>query len=105
MAIGGTTIHSYAGIGLGKESAKELAEKVTGSQRSSNRWRLTRVLIVDEVSMLSGDLLDKREYIARGARGKFNVPLGAIQVVLCGTPRVCVCVCVCSDLCGSLCYR
>lgn len=84
VAIGGTTIHSYAGIGLGKESAKELAEKVTGSQRSSNRWRLTRVLIVDEVSMLSGDLLDKLEYIARVARGKFNVPFGAIQVVLCG---------------------
>ena len=27
-AIGGTTVHSWAGIGLGKESAQELADKV-----------------------------------------------------------------------------
>ncbi len=91
VAIGGTTIHSYAGIGLGKESARALSEKIMASRLSSNRWCMTRVLMIDEVSMLSGELLDKLEYIARVVRGK-SAPFGAIQVVLCGAWATGVCV-------------
>lgn len=36
--VGGTTLHSFAGIGLGKEPALELANRVTANQYASRRW-------------------------------------------------------------------
>ena len=50
-AIGGTTVHSWAGIGLGKESAQELADKVWAKQAVRKRWQTCRALVIDEVSM------------------------------------------------------
>lgn len=43
------------------------------------RWKATRVLIIDEVSMLSAELFDKLDYIARAIR-KQPEPFGGIQV-------------------------
>lgn len=48
LNIGGTTLHSFAGIGLGKERAEDLAKKIQKSIKLSKRWRTTRVLIIDE---------------------------------------------------------
>jgi ATP-dependent DNA helicase PIF1 len=46
--IGGVTIHSFAGIGLGIETAEELATKVRKNRKASSRWLRTKVLIIDE---------------------------------------------------------
>jgi ATP-dependent DNA helicase PIF1 len=46
--IGGVTIHSFAGIGLGTENAEDLASKVRKNKKASARWSRTKVLIVDE---------------------------------------------------------
>ena len=49
--IGGTTLHSWAGIGLGQEDAKKLAGKIIGNQKLEKvreRWREVRALILDE---------------------------------------------------------
>ena len=46
--IGGVTIHSFAGIGLGIESAQELATKVKKNKKALTRWLRTKVLIIDE---------------------------------------------------------
>ncbi|KAG1716791.1 hypothetical protein ID866_389 [Astraeus odoratus] len=56
--IGGTTIHSWAGIGLGQEGAKKLAGKFLGQPKLENvrdRWRSVQTLIIDEsfVNMLN----------------------------------------------------
>jgi ATP-dependent DNA helicase PIF1 len=42
------TIHSFAGIGLGIESAEELAKKIKMNRKASARWARTKVLIIDE---------------------------------------------------------
>jgi PIF1-like helicase len=50
--IGGSTLHSFAGIGLGKGPVKELKEKAFLNKKSYERWNLTKVLVIDE-SVLS----------------------------------------------------
>jgi len=46
LNIGGTTIHSWAGIGFGKESAEKLVEKL--SKYKKRTWRAAEALIIDE---------------------------------------------------------
>ena len=47
--IGGTTVHSFAGIGLGKESAENLADKILEGPKSTlDRWISAQTLIIDE---------------------------------------------------------
>lgn len=48
--IGGCTLHSWAGIGLGQETAKKYAGKFLNTKGSIilRRWRQTDALIIDE---------------------------------------------------------
>ena len=46
--IGGVTLHSFAGIGLGAESVNFLVGKVRRSKRALTRWMNVEVLIIDE---------------------------------------------------------
>lgn len=81
--IGGCTLHSFAGVGLGQEAVPVLISKVRKNGNSVRRWQDTKVLIVDEVSMIDADFLDKLETVARAVR-KNESPWGGIQVVLTG---------------------
>ncbi|KAH9443918.1 hypothetical protein Pst134EB_033135 [Puccinia striiformis f. sp. tritici] len=82
-AIGGTTIHSFAGIGLGNEPKDQLLSKVRRNRKASGKWMRTKVLIIDEISMVDGDLFDKLSYIATKMK-KSDKPFGGIQVVIAG---------------------
>ncbi|KAF8058242.1 DNA repair and recombination protein pif1 [Lyophyllum atratum] len=70
--IGGSTLHSWAGIGLGDEPSKRYAGKFLGQQKFRqvrDRWQNAKTLIIDE-SMYS---------IAREVRHS-DSPFGGIQV-------------------------
>ncbi|KAA8909221.1 hypothetical protein TRICI_004611 [Trichomonascus ciferrii] len=81
--IRGETIHKWAGIGLGREDNKALAQKVRGNKKSKDRWLSCRTLVIDEVSMLSAELFDKLNFIAKHIR-QDSSPFGGIQLVLTG---------------------
>ncbi|KAF7310006.1 ATP-dependent DNA helicase PIF1 [Mycena indigotica] len=81
--IGGVTIHSFAGIGLGIEDAEKLFEKIRRNKKALSRWTRTKVLIIDEVSMLDGDLFDKLSRIGALIRRNME-PFGGIQLVVTG---------------------
>jgi ATP-dependent DNA helicase PIF1 len=81
--IGGVTLHSFSGIGLGKESVKDLVKKIMRNPKAKNRWLRTKVLVIDEVSMVDGELFDKLEGIARLMK-KNARPFGGIQLVVTG---------------------
>ena len=81
--VGGVTLHSFAGIGLGKEVVPELVKKIKRNQKAKQRWLRTKVLIVDEISMVDGDLFDKLEAIARAIRNNGR-PFGGIQLIITG---------------------
>ena len=81
--IEGTTLHSFAGAGLAKEPAPELVKKIKRNAKTKSRWQRTKVLIIDEISMVDGDLYDKLEHIARAIRNNGR-PFGGIQLVITG---------------------
>ncbi|GMM29301.1 DNA helicase [Martiniozyma asiatica (nom. inval.)] len=81
--IGGMTINSYLGIGLGKGLEDTMARRIRNNKKARQRWLSLNVLIIDEVSMMNGFLLDKLEKIARIVR-RNEEPFGGIQIILCG---------------------
>ncbi|TQS36743.1 hypothetical protein Golomagni_02798 [Golovinomyces magnicellulatus] len=81
--IGGVTLHSFGGIGLGKDDIPALVRKIKRNPKAKLRWLRTKVLILDEVSMVDGELFDKLEGIARALRNNGR-PFGGIQLVITG---------------------
>jgi hypothetical protein len=81
--IRGCTLHSFAGIGLGTDPFDMLCFKVRNNKNVYNRWKMTTVLVIDEVSMISAELMDLIENLARFVRNDRR-PWGGIQVVLVG---------------------
>ncbi|OAR02091.1 hypothetical protein LLEC1_06673 [Akanthomyces lecanii] len=81
--IGGVTLHSFSGIGLGKEDAPVLVKKVRRNPKAKNRWLKCKVLVIDEISMVDGDLFDKLSQIGRTIRNDGR-PWGGIQLVITG---------------------
>ena len=83
VIIGGTTLHSYLGIGLGTQSINQLVSNIRKRAFYRERWRTIDILVIDEVSMLSPELFDKLNEIAQIIR--YNVvPFGGIQLILSG---------------------
>jgi len=80
---GGCTLHSFSGIGKGDESADALIAGIRRKFPVVKRWRAADVLIIDEISMCSADLLEKIEKIARAVRGSAAF-FGGIQVIAFG---------------------
>ena len=85
LLIGGRTLHSFLGIGLGTKSARELADFVLiKNKKISNRIFQLDLLIIDEVSMLDDILFEKISKFLGIIRMKPHLPFGGIQIVLCG---------------------
>ena len=82
LHIGGQTFHKFAGIGLAKGTAETIFSTMKGLAKQ--RIRETDVLVLDEVSMLSPDLLEKVDTIFRVVRNKIDKFMGGMQLVAFG---------------------
>jgi ATP-dependent DNA helicase PIF1 len=83
LNIGGQTIHSFAGIGLARGEREDIWARVSKNSKTMARWRKTKVLIVDEVSMLDVQVFDMLDDFAKRIR-KSTKPFGGIQLVMVG---------------------
>jgi hypothetical protein len=81
--IGGTTIHAWSGIGTRSRMTRGDLDGIAKNRRVTDRIKKARVLIVDEVSMLSGPTLSAVSLVCQFVR-KDNLPFGGLQVVLVG---------------------
>jgi hypothetical protein len=81
--IGGTTIHSWAGIGIKDIIHEKDIEDLMKRQYLRSRFKKTRVLIIDEISMLHAHRLDMVDLVCRVFKGN-SVPFGGLQVIMCG---------------------
>jgi ATP-dependent DNA helicase PIF1 len=77
------TVHSWAGVGLAKEPANVLASTIKRSRKTLCRWLGTDVLVIDEVSMMTPEFLEKLNDIAKRVRNN-TAPMGGMQIVFVG---------------------
>ncbi len=84
LGHGAKTIHSWAGIGLGRDSAQTIAANIKKyNPKAMRRWILTNTLIIDEVSMMTPEILEKLHTVGTMLRKNSN-PFGGLQIVLVG---------------------
>ncbi|GAV29131.1 hypothetical protein PMKS-002611 [Pichia membranifaciens] len=81
--IGGMTINSFTGIGLGTGKPEEMVRNIKRNKKVRDRWDRLKVLIIDEISMIDGQLLDKLDAVAKRLRDA-SKPFGGLQVIFCG---------------------
>ena len=77
------TIHSWSGIRLAKGLIRQIVQNVLKNRQAVSSWKKVRVLVIDEVSMLSKKVFELLDDIARTIR-KDPRPFGGIQVVFTG---------------------
>lgn len=77
------TVHSWAGIGLGKESVTELYIKICRNRKAKKNWLCTDLLIIDEISMMTAELFDKLDSLGKKIRAN-KLPFGGIQLLIVG---------------------
>lgn len=81
--IGGMTIHSWSGIGIRDSLSAYDLDAIANRQAVAKRIAKAKVLIIDEISMLDGSVLDMVEMVCRTVRGNSEA-FGGLQVVLVG---------------------
>ncbi len=81
--IGGMTIHSWSGIGIRTKLDKYDLDKIASSEYIAKRVHRTKVLIIDEISMLSTGMLDMVDMVCREIKNNSQA-FGGIQIILVG---------------------
>lgn len=81
--IGGTTIHSWCGIGIKDKLTRNDLEKIISNDRIERRVAKTKILIIDEISMLRMETFALVDLVCRKIK-RTEKPFGGIQVVLVG---------------------
>ena len=81
VIIDGTTIHSWAGIGLAEGTVTEIVEGMR--YNAVTRIKKANLVIIDEISMMGASLFNKLYQVMQRVRG-VNKPFGGVQVVVVG---------------------
>lgn len=81
--VGGMTVHAFAGVSAADGAGRAAFVAAASRPAAGARWRACSHLVVDEISMLSGEVFDALEAAARAARQN-DAPFGGIQLVLSG---------------------
>lgn len=82
--LNGITIHSWSGIGIKDELRDKDLQQLLKKRRLKKRFQKTKVLIIDEVSMLHAHQLDLVDQVTRAFKANHFQPFGGMQLVLCG---------------------
>ncbi len=83
LGHGAKTLHSWAGIGLGKGSVGDLVAAICRNRKAAKNWMTTQLLIIDEISMMSAELFEKLDGVAKVVR-RSSAPFGGLQLLLVG---------------------
>jgi hypothetical protein len=81
--INGMTIHAWSGLGLKKSLTKNDLNAISEKKHIKEHLEKTKVLIIDEISMLHRNQLDAINDILQFIRNN-KAPFGGLQVIFCG---------------------
>ena len=81
--IGGMTIHSWAGIGIKDSMSNSEIRDLFKKKHLGGRFKRTKVLVIDEVSMLHHFRLDMVDRVCKMFKEN-SAPFGGMQVILVG---------------------
>ena len=81
--IGGTTVHSWTGIGIKKGLTAHQLDDLSQREYLAKRFEKAEVLIIDEISMLDAVMLDDIGEVCKTMRRNRD-PFGGLQVVFVG---------------------
>ena len=83
--VGGQTLHSWAGLGLGNLPLNEILRNICSVKGTHLRKKLrsAKMLAIDEISMISADIFDLLNEMLKVVRNN-NKPFGGIQLILFG---------------------
>lgn len=83
VLVGGRTFHSFFGLGILEGGPSKTVERALKNPHLKRRLKKTETVIIDEISMLSGETLATAEEIARKARNS-DEPWGNLRIVAIG---------------------
>jgi len=83
--IKGSTIHSWAGIGLANVPLRQIIANLESPKMSRVRSRIrkTKILAIDEISMISAEVLEILNEVFQAVRGN-NKVMGGMQIIFFG---------------------
>jgi ATP-dependent DNA helicase PIF1 len=83
--VGGSTLHSWAGLGLGNIPLSEMLKWIFSARGSRLRRKIkqAKMLAIDEISMISAELFDLFNKYLQNIREN-DKPFGGLQLILFG---------------------
>jgi len=81
--LGGQTIHSFFALGIRETIDEGYVAFLLEKKYLKSRFSKLKVLIIDEISMVSPELFEAMDLVLRGFKG-CEAPFGGVQVVISG---------------------
>ncbi|MBI4065788.1 AAA family ATPase [Candidatus Kaiserbacteria bacterium] len=81
--VGGMTLHSWSGIGIAEHLSRADVDRIAGKEHVAKRITKAKILIIEEISMLSATTFEMVDKICREVR-RVNKPFGGLTVILVG---------------------
>ena len=81
--VAGMTLHSWSGIGIAEHLSRADVDRIASKEHVARRIAKAKVLIVEEISMLSATTFEMADKICREVRRE-NKPFGGLTVILVG---------------------
>lgn len=81
--VGGMTLHSWSGIGIAESLSSADIDRIATKEHIARRIQKAKVLIIEEVSMLSAATFEMADAVCREVR-RVDQPFGGVVVVLVG---------------------
>lgn len=83
VIVGGRTFHSFFGLGILEGGVDATVMRAMRSKKLIRRLQRACCVVIDEISMLSGETLCAAELVARKARGR-NEAWGGLRIIAVG---------------------
>ena len=81
--VGGMTLHSWSGIGISESLSRADVDRIASKEHVARRIQKAKVLIIEEISMLSAATFEMADAVCREVR-RIDKPFGGLTVILVG---------------------